>query len=322
MSSTPELLNQLNALLRLTQTEIMIAETRRAQATSEAIERELAANADKARERSRLLTESIRRHGGVPDVAGMAVGRLAANAKAAAEQGQDLTDALLGDLALEHQLLDRTRFVKMLAEQLDEPATRRVAERLEIAHEATVQWLMTRMAEIAVGGPVALRPSPTQVIAGIGRRMTTLPARQTADVVNRSVERLGQIRDRAGDVVSTNVERTRQLAEAAGSIWTAGRDASLKRTEEIAGRRGDRSTVQRVHQARQDLGAVDAGELPVRQYDSLSAGTAIGRIRRLDDIDDVRTILAYETANKQRKSVLTATRSRLEDLAGQLATAS
>ena len=46
---------------------------------------------------------------------------LAATAKAAAEQGQDLTDTLLGDLALEHELLDRARFAKMLAEQLGRP---------------------------------------------------------------------------------------------------------------------------------------------------------------------------------------------------------
>jgi bacterioferritin (cytochrome b1) len=322
MSSNSELLNQLNALLRLTQTEIMIAETRRAQATTKAVERELAVNSDKARERSRLLADSIRRHGGVPDVAGMAVARLAANAKAAAEQGQDFTDALLGDLALEHELLDRARFAKMLAEQLDETGTGRVLDRLETAHEATVQWLMTRLAEIAVGGPVALRPSPTQVIAGFGRRMSTLPARQTADVVNRSVERLSQLRDRAGELVSTNVERTRQLAESAGSIWTAGRDASLKRSEEIADRRGDRSTARRVNQARRDLGAVQADELPIRQYGNLTAGTAVDRVRRLDDIDDVRTILAYETANKQRKSVLTATRDHIESLTEQFAAAS
>jgi bacterioferritin (cytochrome b1) len=322
MSTNNDLLAQLNALLRLTNTEIMIAETRRAQATRPEIERELATNADMSRQRAELLATSIRQLDGAPDVVGVAAGRLAASVKAAAEQGQDFIDAVLGDLALEHELLDRTRFAKMVAEQLDQPATRRVLERLETAHEATVQWLMTRMAEIAVGGPVALQPSPTQAIAGISRRLSTLPARQTAEVVNRSVERLGQLRDRAGDVVATNVERTRQLAEAAGSIWTAGRDASLKRSEEIAGRRGDRTTAQRVHQTRQDLGAVDAEELPVRQYDSLSAGTAIERIRRLGDIEDVRTILAYETANKQRKSVLTATRNRLEDLAEQLATAS
>ena len=74
----------------------MIAETRRAQATTSDFERELATNADKARERSRLLAEEIRTLGGAPDVTGMFVGRLAATTKAAVEQGQDIVEALLG----------------------------------------------------------------------------------------------------------------------------------------------------------------------------------------------------------------------------------
>jgi hypothetical protein len=160
------------------------------------------------------------------------------------------------------------------------------------------------------------------VIAGFGRRLGTLPARQSAEAVNRSVERLGQLRERASEVVSTNVQRTRELAGAAGAIWTAGRDASLKRGEEIAQRRGDRPTARRVNRTRRELGAVEAAELPVRNYDGLTAVTAIERIRRLDDIDDVRTMLAYETANKQRKSVLTSTRERIEELAGELAAVS
>lgn len=70
------------------------------------------------------------------------------------------------------------------------------------------------------------------------------------------------------------------------------------------------------------LGAVDAPELPIRGYDALNAVTAIARIGRLGDAGDVRTILAYETANKQRKGVTAAARDQLERLAAQLAAAS
>ena len=109
MSAKNDLLAQLNALLRLTNTEIMIAETRHAQATRADIERELATNADMGRERARMLADSIRQLDGVPDLVGVAAGRVAATAKAAAEQGQGFINAVLGDLALEHELLDRTR---------------------------------------------------------------------------------------------------------------------------------------------------------------------------------------------------------------------
>src|SRR5918993_29086 len=108
MSTTSELLTQLNALLRLTNTEIMIAETRRAQATTPAIEREL---------------------------------------------------------------VDRPRLAAMIADHLEARAARRTLDRLEVAHTATIEWLMTRLAEVAVGGPVALRPTPLQSAVGFGRRL-------------------------------------------------------------------------------------------------------------------------------------------------------
>src|SRR5688572_10839604 len=91
MSTRNDLVSQLNALLRLTQTEIMIAETRRGQAATEAIERELAANADKCRERAGLLARALRDLDAVPDLVGTAAGRVAATVKGTFEQGQDLT---------------------------------------------------------------------------------------------------------------------------------------------------------------------------------------------------------------------------------------
>ena len=322
MSTKTALVTQLNALLRLTNTEIMIAEARRAQATTSDIERELAANADKARERAGLLTTSIRDLGGVPDVVGVVTGRLAASAKATLEQGQDLVEALLGDLALEHELLDRTRLAAMIADHLEERAPRRTLERLEVAHSTTVEWLMTRLAEVAVGGPTALRPTPLQSVVGFGRRVGTLPARNVSGSVNRSIDGAGRAGRQAVDTVRANGARVRELIEAAGEIWTAGRDASLKRTEQIADERGDTDRALAVNRQRRALGAVDSEELPIRGYDRLRADEVIARITRLGDTDDVRAVLAYETQHKARKGVLEASRQRAEQLAAQLATAS
>ena len=123
MPTNAFLVEQLNALLRLTQTEKLIAETRRLQASTDQIERELRQNAEKCDERARLLADTIRSLDSVPDVFGVVVGRVAATIKASAEQGQDLTDALLGDLGLEHELLDRTRLARVVAEQLGETKT-------------------------------------------------------------------------------------------------------------------------------------------------------------------------------------------------------
>ena len=112
----------------------------------------------------------------------------------------------------------------------------------------------------------------------------------------------------------TNGERIRELVEAAGEIWTAGRDASLKRTEQIADERGDKERAHSMHRRRRDLGAVDADELAIHGYDALRADVAIARISRLTSVDDVRAVLAYESANKARKGVLEAAGSRIGDL--------
>jgi hypothetical protein len=53
----------------------------------------------------------------VPDVVSPAVGRLAAVLKATVEQAAPIGEALLQDLQLEHQLLDRATYLKVLAER-------------------------------------------------------------------------------------------------------------------------------------------------------------------------------------------------------------
>ena len=322
MPTRNDLASQLNALLRLTQTETMLAETRRAQAATDAIERELDANAEKCRQRAALLATALRDLDAVPDVVGAAAGRLAATFKSTVEQGQDLTEALLGDLALEHELLSRTRVATMMAERLGEARTLKVLDRLEVAHTATIDWLMIRLGEIAIDAPPSLRPTPMQSVVGVGRRLSVLPANQSAQFVNRTVEATTRLGRRTADAVSVNADRSRQLLEAAGEIWTAGRDAALKRSEQAAAENGARQTARDLNRTRRQLGAVDADELPIRNYDSLTAADAISRIGRIRDADDVRTVLAYETANKHRKGVTAVLQDRLQTLAADLAAAS
>ena len=104
-SDKTTVLAQLRALHQLTNTEAQVAETRIAQARTEAVQRELTQNAANARERSQAIEKAIRELGGVPDVVGPFLGRAAAAVKALTEQAQPFDEALLGDLALENQLL-------------------------------------------------------------------------------------------------------------------------------------------------------------------------------------------------------------------------
>jgi hypothetical protein len=319
---TGELIAELNTLLRLTQTETTIAQTRRAQATSDRIERELRQNAEKCEERSRLLTDTIRDLGGVPDVVGGAFGVVAANAKAFGEQGQTPAEALLGDLTLEHQLFDRARYVKMLAKAANKTRVVRAMERLENAHGKTIEWIETRLGEVAVGGPVALQPSPTQLAVGYAQRLAFFPTRQYVDFVNRTVASVRAVRNEATDAVGSGGERARQIFEAAARVWTSGRDAALERTEDEARRAGAGRAAKAVHETRRDIGALNADELPIRNYDRLAATAAATAVRKLNDAEDLRGVLAYEAANKNRASVLEAGQARLEDIVNEMAAAS
>ena len=158
MTDNAKIINQLRALVLLTQTEEQVARTRVSQARTEAVRRELTQNADNAAERTRVITEQLRALGGVPDVVTPALGRLSAGLKATFEQAAPFEEALFTDLQLEHQLLDRATYVKVLAEQAELPKVRQLAERLVTAHQATVEWLTVVLAEEAMGGPAALQP--------------------------------------------------------------------------------------------------------------------------------------------------------------------
>src|SRR6478752_3874836 len=114
-NDTSTVLAQLRTVLDLTNTEIQVAETRVAQARTDAVRRELTENAENGRLRAEAIDRAIRDLGGVPEIVGPLLGRVAAALKAMAEQAQPFDEALLGDLALEHQLLDRARYVKALA---------------------------------------------------------------------------------------------------------------------------------------------------------------------------------------------------------------
>ena len=68
--TTSTLLTQLRSILDLTHTEIQVAETRVAQARTDAVRTELQQNADNARIRAEAIEKAIRDLGGFPDEQG------------------------------------------------------------------------------------------------------------------------------------------------------------------------------------------------------------------------------------------------------------
>ena len=317
MSPNTTILTQLRLLVQLTQAEAQIARIRIGQARTDAVRRELEQNADNAEQRTSSILTALRELGGVPDVVTPALGRLTGLVKAALEQAEPLDEALLSDLALEHQLLDRARYVKVLAETAELPRVRKLADRLVVAHTATVEWLTVVLAEQALGGPAALRATPLQRLAGGATRVVNLPARYAAETVNRTIENVQQGTEQTRDKLGAVAGKATQLTGAVRDALTVGRNASLERAETNARTVGDKATAKAVHETRRDLGALSASELPVKDYDKLSVADSVKAVKGLDKPADVRAVIAYEEANAARTSVVSAAQTQLAAIAKQ-----
>ena len=315
MSHNTKIINQLRALVLLTQTEEQVARTRISQARTEAVRRELTQNADNAAKRSLEITEQLRAVGGVPDVVTPAIGRLTAILKATFEQAAPLEEALLTDLQLEHQLLDRATYVKVLADQSGETKVRQLAEKLITAHEATVEWLTVVLAEEAMGGPAALVATPVQKVAGGVARTLNAPVRFWANTVNNAVDTVKQAGEETSERFTAVTERASALTEAVRETLAAGRGASLKRAEQVADREGNKDIAKAARSAREDLGAVSADELPIKKFDQLTVADAIKAIKGLKTPEDIRVVIHYEEAHKSRSNVVSAAQTQLADLA-------
>ncbi len=316
---TSKLVTQLRTLLQLTQTEAQIAQARQAQARTDAVRRELAQNEKNARARSTQIANSLRDLGGVPDVVSPLIGRLTALVKTVIEQGEPLEGALLEDLALERQLFDRARYLKVLATTADNAKVGRLAERLETAHEATVEWLSTVLAEEALGGPTALRATPFQAVASTATRIVIAPARWSADGVNRAVATVKQGRSRAEEAADEVADKATQLKDATKKTIAAGGKAGLAQAEKVARRDGATDTAEGVHEVRVATGSVDSSELPIKNYDNLSISDAVTAVKKLNRPEDLRTIISYEEATKNRTGVVSATQTRLAGIAKEVA---
>lgn len=315
MSNTATLITALRALEQLTQTEAQIARFRVAQARTEAVRRELRRNADNAERRGKRLVAALDELDAVPNVVAPAVGRVLALVKSTLEQGQPLDEALLGDLTLEHQLHDRARYLKVLAEKADRSTLARLAGDLVTAHSATIDWLTTVLAEEALGGPSALVATPLQRLAGGVTRAVSLPTRFAVERVNRAVHTVARTsadaRATAGDVAG----RVLRIGGSTGEVMAAGRDAALQRAERVATREGAGDTAGTIRDTRRDLGALQASELPVQGYEEMPVQAAIAAIRELSKPDDLTAMIAFEEAHKNRAGVVSAAQTRFAAVA-------
>jgi hypothetical protein len=313
------MIHQLRSLVALTQTEVQVGRIRVGQARTDAVRRELQENADNAERRTADITAELQRLGGVADVVSPLVGRLGAFVKSTLEQAEPLDEALLGDLLLEHELHDRATYLRALAEANHDNAVRALADRLTTAHQATIEWLTTVLAEVALGGPPALRATPFQAVAGGVTRAVNYPVRFARDRVNGLLGRVQDTGDQVRAGVTQAAGKAAQFSENARDVLVTGRDASLERAEKVARDQGDTQAARSVHEARTKLGSLQESELPIGQYDALSASDAASAAKQLTKVDDLNKVIHYEEANKNRSSVVSAAQTRHAALAQEIA---
>jgi bacterioferritin (cytochrome b1) len=304
------LLSELQDLLRLTAFEQTIATVRRSQAASTSIAEELKANAEKSGERRQLLADAVRQLGGVPDVVGAAFGKAGAFAQTQLNQVQTLQGALLGDLALEHSLRERTRYARTLAESLNQRQVLPVLDRLEVAHTATIEWLETRLAEVGRTGTSALKATPVQTAVSIVRRTVGAPLGLFADGVNRAssmLARTGTTAVRttaaaAGTAASTVAETT---ADAAGTAADKAGDLTSRAAEATA------DAVGRAADTASDL-AVSAADATA----TAAGATADATERAVDATAGAVTTAAGAAAQAGEQLTTTAEQDTVLDLTG------
>lgn len=234
MIDTATLITQLRVLAHLTRTEAQVARQRIAQAHDDDVRGELRDNAADADARAIRIADVLRDLGALPDPVTPVLGRVAALVRGALEQAQPLDEALLGDLALEHQLRDRARYVAALADAAALPTVRTLADDLVAAHTETVRWLDSVLVDVAEGRSAALDASPLQRVAAQVTRAANAPARAALDeigatvahTVDRAVGTVAQAGGEARAVVEEYAGRAARLGvEAADTATGTAQDA-------------------------------------------------------------------------------------------------
>ena len=263
MTDTATLITQLRILGQLTRTEAQVARQRVVQASTDAVRDDLRQNAADADGRVARIADALRDLGALPDLVTPLLGRVAVLVRGAMEQAQPLDEALLGDLALEHQLRDRARYVAALAAAADVPAVQTLAGELEAAHDETVRWLTSVLADLA-GGQAALEASPLQRVAAQVTRAANAPEPAGARRGGRDGHPNRRDGDRSGQGGRQGRQGHREQyaarlgVEAADAVVATGRGAAAQVSEaagHVAGAAADAVVTGR------DVAAQTAGQL-------------------------------------------------------------
>ena len=162
----------------------------------------------------------------------------------------------------------------------------KLADRLIEAHSATVDWLTTVLAEDALGGPAALQRTPLQTATGVAVRLVNVPMCWSARGLDRAVDTVRSAPPALGELLS----RGAHAGDVAAKALTASRDAAPATAARSPGAK---------EPVRPPMHCIRCAAPPeYSQPTSCRSPTTT--------LSDVRAILAYEEAHKNRQGVVSA----------------
>ncbi|RZI94111.1 MAG: ferritin-like domain-containing protein, partial [Microbacterium sp.] len=115
------------------------------------------------------------------------------------------------------------------------------------------------------------------------------------------------------------LNRGAHAGDVAVKTLAASRDAALETAEQVTRREGAEGVAEVLHSARTAAGVLEPGELPIDGYDDLNVAEAVAEIKELAEPAEVRAIVAYEEAHKNRHGVVSAAQTRLAAIAQEVA---
>ncbi len=170
------------------------------------------------------------------------------------------------------------------------------------------------LAEDALGGPAALRRTPLQAAAGAAVRLAYIPMSLSARGIDKAIDTV-RTAPPAFDELRSRGEKARDVAL---KTLTASRDAALETAERVVRGEGADDAADALHSVRAATGALDADELPIADYLELNVSQAVAEVKDLTEPADIRAIIAFEEAHKNRHGVVSAAQTRLADIAKEV----
>jgi hypothetical protein len=153
-----------------------------------------------------------------------------------------------------------------------------------------------------------------QAVAAGAYRVAVLPGRWTLDRLNTAADRLShtteQVRNRKTQFRGKAAQFRGEAVDIVGSSVRAG-----VKTGEQRIRANSAKADEAIDEARHKTGNVPADALPIENYDSLSASAAAEAVKGLQTPEQIREVVRYEEAHRNRSTVVSAAQTTLARIA-------